>query len=923
VGPRLRLRVLLRLSATAVPFCGLLLVSLASKETSLVVPFLCIVHDIAVAMTVAAQGIAAPAADACTDVLGARAEAAPAPAAPAGRLRLLADTPDAAAAAASVGAAARAAQGPPQPARVNSPLAPELRSISSPRSGDATGCGSISGSGSKQVRFSEQAVVARGAPQPQRGPQTPATPAPTSPPGQPDSEAPASCAGLTARAGSAARGAAARHAGAAGPRGTEQAPSLQLQQQQRRDEPGRTPLSPLHFAQRYAGHVLGRDMPWAKAASVFAFGFAVYYVRIEVVARGYTLASWANPLHNSLYHTRDRLERLLSIALVQAFALSKLVLPVHLSHEHNAFKHVHGLLDARNALTAVVWVGIAACVALAATLLWRGRQPAAPSAAAGSEVAQPAGRASTDNSASNRMLAATAPAAPSSAGGSAGTGPAAPGAAAGGESALSSAFVLLFGFGWVLVSYFPSSHAVQYVAFVLAERTLYLPSFGAALMIAELLAQLAGVPMPATPPATPLEAASDAAALGEGAPALADAEGCGTGGLADRAPQPPQHAKQPRSRLVLGFRIRLPAPPAPPRSASKAAGSAVSGSANSAVPLSAAPEPSSLALAWRGRPIACTLRQLVAGALTATLLAYYAGKTWRRNWDWGDEERLMTSNIAMYPEGNVMTVYGLGAVALYKGEIDRAQELLVRACNESTMVEPHILLSQLYWKHRAPEWANATDAAIGELEHVAATVTPRKEVLTNLGMLLFRRAAANDTEALKRAEYFVLAAQVAHGYPEGHYALAQLASNAACIRLMSPKERYGDAGAAERLVNDALAVARNSGGTAAAYRNAATFYAVQGYPVHALSIMEEGLAFVEKGLASALAGSEGPAGGKQAVVAYYAETLGSMQRQLASVQTHAALIASWAAASAPVAGKAVEARMAALGLECYMELLWW
>lgn len=666
-------------------------------------------------------------------------------------------------------------------------------------------------------------------------------------------------------------------------------------------------------------------MPWAKAASVFAFGFAVYYVRIEVVARGYTLASWANPLHNSLYHTRDRLERLLSIALVQAFALSKLVLPVHLSHEHNAFRHVHGLLDARNALTVVVWAGIVACVALAATLLWRGRRPAA----AASGAAQLTGGASADDSASKRTLPAAAPSAALRAGRSDSAGSAAPGAAAGGESALSSAFVLLFGFGWVLVSYFPSSHAVQYVAFVLAERTLYLPSFGAALMLAELLAQLAGAPMPV---AMPEEADSDAAALaggnveigaqGEGALALADAEGRSKISSGDRPALSPQPAKQPRTRLVLGFRIRRPASPAP-RSAPKAAGSAPSGSANSAVPPSTATAPAPLPLAWRGRAFACTLRQLAAGALTAGLLAYYAGKTWRRNWDWGDEERLMTNNIAMYPEGNVMTVYGLGAVALYKGEIDRAQELLVRACNESTMVEPHILLSQLYWKHRAPGWANATDAAIAELEHVAATVTPRKEVLTNLGMLLFRRAAANDTEALKRAEYFVLAAQVAHGYPEGHYALAQLASNAACIRLMSPKERYGDAGAAERLVNDALAVARNSGGTAAAYRNAATFYAVQGYPVHALSILEEGLAFVEKGLASALAGSEGPAGGRQAVVAYYAETLGSMQRQLASVQTHAALIASWAASSAPVAGKAVEGRMAALGLECYMELLWW
>jgi DNA-binding NtrC family response regulator len=65
-----------------------------------------------------------------------------------------------------------------------------------------------------------------------------------------------------------------------------------------------------------------------------------------------------------------------------------------------------------------------------------------------------------------------------------------------------------------------------------------------------------------------------------------------------------------------------------------------------------------------------------------------------------------------------MTLYGLGAVALYKGDLDRAEALLARACNESTMVEPHILLSQLYWKHRAATRADAADVAVRELQHV-------------------------------------------------------------------------------------------------------------------------------------------------------------------------------------------------------------
>ena len=48
-----------------------------------------------------------------------------------------------------------------------------------------------------------------------------------------------------------------------------------------------------------------------------------------------------------------------------------------------------------------------------------------------------------------------------------------------------------------------------------------------------------------------------------------------------------------------------------------------------------------------------------------------------------------------------------------------------------------------------------------------------------------------------------------------------------------------------------------------------------------------------------------------------------MRRLVIAVQTHAALLAAWAAEAPPVAGAAAEARLAVLGAECYMELLWW
>lgn len=412
-----------------------------------------------------------------------------------------------------------------------------------------------------------------------------------------------------------------------------------------------------------------------------------------------------------------------------------------------------------------------------------------------------------------------------------------------------------------------------------------------------------------------------------------------------------------RTVVVAGYRIRQPVSVSTSASASPSATSSSSSSSASTPfkrPSAAALTPQAAAAQAAGsdahaevtkrRQQRRRLRRGATVAATAALLAWYAGRTYTRNWDWVDEEALMRANMEMYPTGNVMTVYGLGAVALYKGHVDEAEALLVRACNESTMVEPHILLSQLYWKHRVhqPAYAhNASNVAVWELQRVAATVTPRKEVLTNLGLLQMRRvhsepepaddgspaaaaAIAARAEALKQAEYYILAAHVAHGYPEGHSAIAQLASNAACVRLMSSTDRYGEPVAAEGLINEALAIARNGGGSGASFRNAATFYAVQGYPVHALDILAEGIGHVEEALAGAQAASPSAYhGNKATVVQYFVDMLYGLQRQQLAISTHMALISSWGTSGQLVAGKAAEPRMAALGLECVHELLWW
>ncbi len=142
---------------------------------------------------------------------------------------------------------------------------------------------------------------------------------------------------------------------------------------------------------------------------------------------------------------------------------------------------------------------------------------------------------------------------------------------------------------------------------------------------------------------------------------------------------------------------------------------------------------------------------------------------------------------------------------------------------------------------------------------------------------------------------------------------------------MSPREtsRYGSPEGAEGLFNQALAIARD-GGTPAAFRNAAMFYAVEGYPAHALSIVEEGCALVRKSLDDALLEGGDPTwpGSKQQMAQYFYELLVAFQRMNATISAYTPKIRVWGLAP-PIAGPEVEERMAVLGLECYLELLWW
>jgi hypothetical protein len=46
--------------------------------------------------------------------------------------------------------------------------------------------------------------------------------------------------------------------------------------------------------------------------------------------------------------------------------------------------------------------------------------------------------------------------------------------------------------------------------------------------------------------------------------------------------------------------------------------------------------------------------------IVVTVCAAYSVRAWVRNYDWLTEEALMKSNLAIYPENNPMSNYGLG-----------------------------------------------------------------------------------------------------------------------------------------------------------------------------------------------------------------------------------------------------------------------
>lgn len=269
----------------------------------------------------------------------------------------------------------------------------------------------------------------------------------------------------------------------------------------------------------------------------------------------------AAPLHNSVANIPDRWQRAQTIFFVQMKALRLLAFPWDMAHEHTPIAAVTGVDDAR------LWASVATAVAAVVLPLWLARRN---------------GRSS------------------------------------------SGAWRVCFAVAMLVIPYFPASHIALYVAFVLAERTLFLSSLGAAMLAAE-LAVAAGCRLPSL--------YDDVAVL--------DDRTCGDtvgGTLLTYG-------------VVKGQQSRQASPPGVSATTATTAAVSMSG------------------CAWAAVVALCL-------AFTARIVA--------RNRDWECDRTLMEAHLRVYPD-NSMSRYGLGYDMAASGEWDVAEDTLQKAVLGSSL----------------------------------------------------------------------------------------------------------------------------------------------------------------------------------------------------------------------------------------------
>ena len=369
-------------------------------------------------------------------------------------------------------------------------------------------------------------------------------------------------------------------------------------------------------------HCLPYSRVAARLGVLVVVQLALLYVRVVVMSSGFKMPS--QMLSNPLPDIEDVLFRRLTIAYVQALAMSLLVWPVNLCHDYSALEHVTGFGDVRLVVVVMVWLSIASIVAVACARsalprtidVWQGRIGVFyPAVAFESAVATD----STDKPTRTGSVTpcATLQAQPP-------TEASVTDASLPQDSAVSGSclrFRLLTALVVIALPFLPYSHMLIVVGLVLAERSLFLPSLGACMLVTEVLI-------------TVVQHFNDTSASGSSASTTSAAceettTGTGTGDELKAVGPTRDNAK--RTASVDGT--------TPSRSHSVDRRRAV---------------------ASRGS----NLNVLRSGACgDETGLALAPCQTWTCNWAWYSEETLNQASLKWYPN-NPMTLYGLGYVSV-------------------------------------------------------------------------------------------------------------------------------------------------------------------------------------------------------------------------------------------------------------------
>jgi len=199
--------------------------------------------------------------------------------------------------------------------------------------------------------------------------------------------------------------------------------------------------------------------------SVVLFTAVQYFVRIQMLSGGYSVN--AAPVHNPIQFLEGAAKPL-SYAYVQSLAMSMTIFPVHLSHEHNAMPPILSAWDSRNLLTLIFW-GLVILI-----LYWmHNSNQKDPMTDLPHELMFPIPYPSLRARIRQEIAAWSEDAC---------------------RSYCWSQSVrcrCLIGLGIMALFYGPASHILVTVAFVLAERTLFLPTVGSVILLTELLCVLA------------------------------------------------------------------------------------------------------------------------------------------------------------------------------------------------------------------------------------------------------------------------------------------------------------------------------------------------------------------------------------------------------------------------------------------------